>query len=114
MLYYARPLGQLLEQLEKLPGIGPKSAQRLAFHLLRAPSEQSHSLAQAVLNVRDKIHPCARCGNYTDEELCDICLDARRDDHIVKPRIIIRKKWAKSLAGWPARFRVCRFDSGEW
>lgn len=79
MLYYARPLAQLLEQLEKLPGIGPKSAQRLAFYLLRAPREQSEFLAQAVRDVREKIRPCSRCGNYTDLEICDICLDPRRE-----------------------------------
>src|SRR4028119_806976 len=79
MLYYARPLAQLLEQLEKLPGIGPKSAQRLAFHILRAPREETESLAQAVRDVRDKIKPCSRCGNFTDEEICDICVDPRRD-----------------------------------
>jgi recombination protein RecR len=83
MLYYARPLAQLLEQLEKLPGIGPKSAQRLAFYLLRAPREESELLAQAVRNVREKIHPCARCGNYTDVEICDICLDPRRDTSLM-------------------------------
>lgn len=79
MLYYARPLAQLLEQLEKLPGIGPKSAQRLAFHILRAPREDTENLAQAVRDVRDKIKPCTRCGNFTDEEICDICLDPRRE-----------------------------------
>jgi recombination protein RecR len=79
MLYYARPLAQLLEQLEKLPGIGPKSAQRLAFHILRAPHEDTEKLAQAIRDVRDKIKPCARCGNFTDEEICAICLDPRRD-----------------------------------
>jgi len=79
MLYYARPLAQLLEQLEKLPGIGPKSAQRLAFHILRAPRQDSELLAQAVRDVRDKIKPCSRCGNFTDLEICDICTDPRRD-----------------------------------
>lgn len=79
MLYYARPLAQLLEQLEKLPGIGPKSAQRLAFHILRAPREDTELLSQAVRDVRDKIKPCTRCGNFTDEEICDICLDPRRE-----------------------------------
>ena len=79
MLYYARPLAQLLEQLEKLPGIGPKSAQRLAFHILRAPREDTEGLAQAVRDVRDKIKPCTRCGNFTDLEVCDICTDPRRE-----------------------------------
>lgn len=83
MLTYARPLAQLLEQLEKLPGIGPKSAQRLAFHILRAPREDSELLAQALRDVRTNIHPCARCGNYTDTELCGICQDPRRDDALL-------------------------------
>ncbi|MBD4194324.1 recombination protein RecR, partial [Xanthomonas citri pv. citri] len=79
MIYYARPLAQLLEQLEKLPGVGPKSAQRLAFHLLRAPREETERLAQAIRDVREKIKPCDRCGNFTDQPVCDICLDPRRD-----------------------------------
>src|SRR5688500_2899014 len=83
MLYYARPLAQLLEQLEKLPGIGPKSAQRLAFYLLRAPREESELLAQAVRDVRDKIKPCTRCGSFTDVEICDICTDPRRDSTLL-------------------------------
>jgi len=80
MLYYARPLAELLEQLEKLPGIGPKSAQRLAFHILRAPREESENLARAVRNVREQIKPCTRCGSFTDLEICDICTDPRRDN----------------------------------
>ncbi|MBV9468116.1 MAG: recombination protein RecR [Abitibacteriaceae bacterium] len=80
MLYYARPLAELLEQLEKLPGIGPKSAQRLAFHILRAPREDSENLARAVRNVREQIKPCTRCGSFTDLEICDICTDPRRDN----------------------------------
>jgi len=79
MLYYARPLAQLLEQLEKLPGIGPKSAQRLAFYILRSPREESERLAQALWEVRDKIRPCSRCGSFTDLEICDVCTDPRRD-----------------------------------
>lgn len=83
MLTYARPLAQLLEQLEKLPGIGPKSAQRLAFHILRSPREDSELLAQALRDVRTNIHPCVRCGNYTDVDLCGICQDPRRDDALL-------------------------------
>lgn len=79
MLYYPRPLAQLLEQLEKLPGIGPKSAQRLAFHLLRASRAESEALANAIRNVRENIKPCTRCGNFTDLELCDICTSTRRE-----------------------------------
>ena len=73
----------MLEQLEKLPGIGPKSAQRLAFHILRAPREDTEGLAQAVRDVRDKIKPCTRCGNFTDLEVCDICTDPRRESTLL-------------------------------
>lgn len=83
MLYYPRPLAQLLEQLEKLPGVGPKSAQRLAFHILRSSDTDSENLAQAIRNVRIQIKPCTRCGNFTDLEICDICTDPRRDTHVL-------------------------------
>jgi recombination protein RecR len=83
MLYYPRPLAQLLEQLEKLPGIGPKSAQRLAFHILRASREDSENLAAAIGSVRENIKPCTRCGNFTDVELCDICTSPRRESTLL-------------------------------
>jgi recombination protein RecR len=83
MLYYPRPLAQLLEQLEKLPGIGPKSAQRLAFHLLRASHSDSEALATAIRSVRENIKPCSRCGNFTDLELCDICTSPRRESTLL-------------------------------
>jgi recombination protein RecR len=83
MLYYPRPLAQLLEQLEKLPGIGPKSAQRLAFHILRASREDSENLARAIATVRENIKPCTRCGNFTDVEICDICTSPRRESTLL-------------------------------
>lgn len=83
MLYYPRPLAQLLEQLEKLPGIGPKSAQRLAFHLLRASQHDSEALAQAIRSVRENVKPCTRCGNFTDLEICDICTSPRRESALL-------------------------------
>ncbi len=93
MLYYPRPLAALLEQLEKLPGVGPKSAQRLAFHILRASQEDGQKLAQAIVNVRAQIKPCARCGNFTDLELCDICTSPRRDSSqlcvVAEPRELL-------------------------
>lgn len=79
MLYYPRPLAELLSHLEKLPGVGPKSAQRLAFYLLRASQKENADLAAAIANLNESIHPCAHCGNFTDEEICSICNDSRRD-----------------------------------
>jgi recombination protein RecR len=76
---YARPLAQLIESLERLPGIGLKSAQRLAFWLLQADDESVQALAAAIANVKRAIRDCSVCFNYTDEDLCPICADARRD-----------------------------------
>src|SRR5438874_10305965 len=78
-MYYAKPLARLVGELEKLPGIGPKSAQRLAFHLLRLPPEEARLLAGAIMQVHEQIHPCSICYNFTDKEVCEICSDPRRD-----------------------------------
>jgi recombination protein RecR len=79
MLHYAKPLARLVAELEKLPGIGPKSAQRMAFYLLRIPREEAMQLAHAIAEVKEKIGFCRECFNFTDQELCDICRDTRRD-----------------------------------
>jgi recombination protein RecR len=80
---YAKPLAQLISELEKLPGVGPKSAQRLAFHILRAPEANANALASAILDVRANVHFCTICGNYTDQTVCGICSDPRRDRSIL-------------------------------
>jgi len=72
-------LSGLIEQLVRLPGIGPKSAQRLAFHLLKVPREEAAALSEAVLNLKDKTRLCRQCFNIGDEELCSVCQDPRRD-----------------------------------
>jgi len=69
----------LIEELVRLPGIGPKTAQRLALHLLKVPRDQAAALAQAVVALKDRTRLCARCFNITEEGLCEICRDARRD-----------------------------------
>src|ERR1044071_8664481 len=93
MLHYAKPLAKLVAELEKLPGIGPKSAQRMAFHLLRAPAEDARALVDAIIEVKEKIGFCAECFNFTDQELCDICRDTRRDPSLMcvvaEPRDLI-------------------------
>jgi recombination protein RecR len=70
---------RLIQELNRLPGIGPKSAQRIAYYLLRAPEEQSRQLAEAVISVRQKTHLCSRCFNLTDADLCTICRDEQRE-----------------------------------
>ena len=78
-MYYSKPLARLVAELEKLPGIGPKSAQRLAFHLLRLPSEEARLLASAIMQVKEQMRTCSVCSNYTDQEVCEICSNPRRD-----------------------------------
>jgi recombination protein RecR len=78
-MYYAKPLARLVGELEKLPGIGPKSAQRLAFYLLRIPPEEARLLADAITRVKEQIHSCSICYNFTDQEVCEICASPRRD-----------------------------------
>jgi recombination protein RecR len=72
-------LARLVEELERLPGIGPKSAQRLAFHILERPEEEARALAEAVTEVKQSIRHCSQCFNFTDTDPCGICADERRD-----------------------------------
>lgn len=76
---YPPSLERLLHELEKLPGIGPRTAQRHAFHLLKQPAETSKSLAGALLDARTKLHPCKACFNLTEETLCRVCAQTTRD-----------------------------------
>jgi len=73
------PLERLMKQLEALPGIGPRSAERIAFYLLRAERDEALRLAEAIRDVKEKLRHCPRCFNLTDRELCAICSDPRRD-----------------------------------
>jgi recombination protein RecR len=73
----------LIAQLSRLPGVGTRTAQRLAFHILRVSDEEAAALADAIREVKDKIGFCRECGNLTEDELCVICQDARRDHSII-------------------------------
>ncbi len=75
----AAPLARLIEAFHRLPGIGPKSAQRLAYHVLRAPREEADALASALLEVKDRIQLCAVCQNVTEQDPCSVCADPTRD-----------------------------------
>ena len=76
-------IDDLATELSRLPGIGRKTALRLTYHLLRQPTEQSKRLAQALLTLGDRVRPCAQCFNLTEEELCAICRDPRRDASVI-------------------------------
>ena len=73
----------LVAELARLPGIGPRSAQRLAFHLLKAPSERPRALADAIAAVVDRITPCTECFSFAEGELCPVCADPRRDPTLI-------------------------------
>ena len=76
---FAEPLARLIQECKRLPGIGQKSAQRIAFHLLRAPREDAERLSQAVLDIKDKLGICSQCNNISDGDLCLYCRDPHRD-----------------------------------
>ena len=73
----------LVAQLTRLPGIGTRTAQRLAFHILRASSDEAGALSAAIAEVKERVRFCAECGNLTEDETCAICLDARRDHTVI-------------------------------
>ena len=73
----------LVAQLTRLPGVGQRTGQRLAFHLLRAPKEEALALAASIVEVKERVRFCRECGNLTEDEVCAICLDARRDHSLI-------------------------------
>jgi len=77
------PLTRLVEELQRLPGIGPKGAQRLAFHMLKAPREQAERLAGAIRELKDRVTYCSVCNNITDCDPCEYCSDDRRDHNLI-------------------------------
>jgi len=76
---YEGPIQDLIDELGRMPGVGPKSAQRIAFHLLKLPKEDALRLARAISEVKDKVRFCERCFNVSEHPLCSICTDDRRD-----------------------------------
>ena len=80
---YPAPLQRLINELSRLPGLGPKAAQRLAFHLMTAAEDSAAELAQALTEARATVHNCPVCGNFTDAELCPICTDHGRDHSLL-------------------------------
>ena len=77
------PLNELISQFERLPGIGKKTAQRLAYSILNQPPERAQKFAEALVNAREKIHFCKSCQGFTDKEICNICEDLGRDKSVI-------------------------------
>lgn len=83
MALYPAPVAKLIEEFERLPGIGSKTAQRLAFHVLSVPKERAGALANAIIEAKEKVAYCKECYNITDAELCPICANQKRDKQLV-------------------------------
>jgi recombination protein RecR len=100
---YAGPVQELIDQLGRLPGVGPKSAQRIAFYLLKLPKEDAERLAHAITEVKARISFCRRCWNVAEGELCEMCRDERRDPTIVcvveEPRDIVAVEKTQEFHG---------------
>ncbi|MCE5323877.1 recombination mediator RecR [bacterium] len=102
-MHYAKPLAKLVGEFEKLPGIGPKSAQRLAFHVLRISEDEAQMLADAVMDVKAHIKLCPICYNYTDQDRCEVCSDAKRDRSLLcvvaEPRDVVAMEKTNEFRG---------------
>lgn len=103
MLYYAEPVAKLIEELGKLPGIGPKTAQRLAFYILNTDTGTASGLARAIVDARDKIRYCSVCSNLTDVDPCFICSGDRRDKSVIcvveEPRDVVAVEKTRDYKG---------------
>uniref|UniRef100_A0A7C2EIV0 Recombination protein RecR n=1 Tax=Ammonifex degensii TaxID=42838 RepID=A0A7C2EIV0_9THEO len=100
---YARPVARLIEELKRLPGIGPRTAQRLALYLLGVPREHAERLASAIKEAREVVVYCSACGNFTDVDPCSICADVTRDQGIIcvveEPRDVVAIERSGSFRG---------------
>lgn len=100
---YAAAVQELIDCLGRLPGIGPKSAQRVAFHLLKVDKEEANRLARAIVEVKEKVSFCTRCFNIAEGELCTICADPRRDEHVLcvveEPRDVVAIERTREFRG---------------
>jgi recombination protein RecR len=103
MAEFAEPLARLIHECKRLPGIGQKSAQRIAFHLLRVPREDAQNLAQAILDIKDKLGICEQCNNISDGELCLYCRDPHRDQNqicvVEEPHNILAIETTRNFRG---------------
>jgi recombination protein RecR len=100
---YAAPVQALIDELGRLPGVGPKSAQRIAFYLLKTPTEDANRLARAITEAKARVTWCRRCFNISEGELCGYCLDDRRDSTVLcvveEPRDIVAVERTHEFAG---------------
>lgn len=102
-MLYAEPIARLIEELGRLPGVGPKTAQRLAFHLLFSPREEVERLARAMLEAKDRVRYCSVCWNLTDRDPCEVCADPHRDRSLVciveEPKDVVAMEKTREFKG---------------
>jgi len=100
---YAAPVARLIDEFEKLPGIGHKTAQRLAFHILNMPADKAYSFANAIIDAKKTIHYCSVCGDLTDTDPCRICSNQNRDRSVIcvveSPRDVIAMERIREFKG---------------
>ncbi len=100
---YAGPVQDLIEELGRLPGVGPKSAQRIAFHLLKLPREEALRLSRAIVEMKERVSFCARCFNVAEGDECGVCADPRRDTRVLcvveEPRDIVAVEKTHEFGG---------------
>lgn len=103
MKQYAKPLNRLINELSKLPGIGGKTAQRLAFHILSLEKQEVEQLANSIIDAKEKMKYCSVCGNLTDEDPCNICSDNTRDKNVIcvveSPKDVVAMEKIKEYQG---------------
>lgn len=103
MAYNVAPLAKLIEHFERIPGIGRKTAQRMAYYVLNLPKAQAQQFSQAILEAHEKIHPCKVCQNLTDGELCQICANPSRDHSLIcvveDPRDVVAFERTRDYGG---------------
>ena len=103
MQFFPAALQNLADQFARLPGIGGKTAQRLAFHVLELPLEEAEEFAQAILDAKKQVHTCPECQNLTDRELCPICDDVMRDQSVIcvvaEPKDVIAMERSREFRG---------------
>lgn len=102
-MQYPKPLGRLINEFSKLPGIGSKSAQRLAFHILSLEDKEAEALAQSIMYAKKEMKYCSVCGNLTDKDPCSICSDPKRDQNVIcvveSPRDVMAMERIREYTG---------------
>ncbi len=102
-MYHTKTLNRLIEELSKMPSIGPKSAQRIAFYILGSSKEEAEALSRAILDLKEKIIYCSICNNITEENPCEICNDSQRDHSLIcvveEPKDVLAFEKARGYNG---------------